>query len=500
MDGKTILLTNICTCDLVALTFAIHLVANWEPLLKTKDSFPSFTIENIMNYFIERTAGDHEGNRDYKNLNNKAFGLFKHGHVQGIEVALDERANLLHVRCVCLPEMKKNLKYNMRLSLATSEKNSGEITFASCDPCPAGKAPFASCKHIAALCYALEEFVRIGASNREFLTCKLDARSVYEIDFSKKVYGKDSKVKTALHDPRFVDFRESSTIVANQTLMDNIKTISLDCGFLKLMSSDKPKNVEYIISPLKTQPASLDEIYQRANKVKQNLFVSKDERDLVKIKTREQSKSKLWNQHRKYRITASKCKRALQKPSTGPTKAIREILQNKASFQSQKMKQGLEDERKILKLYETQLGCKVHKVGFVISLSRPFLGASPDGVVLEKCVVEVKRIFSNPNQMSLTEAVCKRGIFKMHGGNLIVNKKHPYYYQIQQQLYCTEYEYADFVLSDLRDIIIYCIRKDKEFATIDVPKLEEFYDLYIATEIAYPRIALGLPRLGKVLQ
>ena len=104
---------------------------------------------------------------------------------------------------------------------------------------------------------------------------------------------------------------------------------------------------------LKTEPASLDEIYQRANKVKQNLFVSKGERDLVKIKTREQSKSKLWNQNRKYRVTASKCKRALQKPSTSPTKAIREILQYKASFLSQKMKQGLEDERKILKLYES---------------------------------------------------------------------------------------------------------------------------------------------------
>ena len=100
----------------------------------------------------------------------------------------------------------------------------------------------------------------------------------------------------------------SSTIVANQTPMDNIKTISLDCGFSQLICSDKPKNVEYIISPLKTQPASLDGICQKANKVKQNLFVSKDERDLVKIKTREQSKSKLWNQHRKYRITASKCK------------------------------------------------------------------------------------------------------------------------------------------------------------------------------------------------
>ena len=55
-------------------------------------------------------------------------------------------------------------------------------------------------------------------------------------------------------------------------------------------------------------------------------------------------------------------------------------------------------------------------------------------------------------------------------------------------------------MSNLTDIIIYCTRKDKEFVTIDVPKLEEFYDLYIAREIAYPRIALGRPRLGKVLQ
>ena len=97
------------------------------------------------------------------------------------------------------------------------------------------------------------------------------------------------------------------------------------------------------------------------------------------------------------------------------------------------MRQGLEDERKILKLYEAQLGCKVHKVAFVISLSHPFLRASPNGVVLEKCLVEVKRIFSNPKEMPLTEAVCKRGIFKMHGGNLVVNKNDQteYYYQIQ---------------------------------------------------------------------
>ena len=59
--------------------------ANWCSIQRAE--FPPFTIENMTNYFIKRKSGDNEGNKDYKNLNSKAFGLFKHGHVQMIEVA-----------------------------------------------------------------------------------------------------------------------------------------------------------------------------------------------------------------------------------------------------------------------------------------------------------------------------------------------------------------------------------------------------------------------------
>lgn len=464
-----------------------------------------------MNYFIERNACDSKGNKDYKNLNSHAFGLFKHGHVQKIEVALDEEENLLHIKCECLPEMKKSLKYKICLSMTKSGKCAGKITFASCNPCPAGKAPFASCKHIAALCYGLEEFVRTGRSSRNYQTCtsrlqtwnqprkrKLDSSSVYEIDFSKKVYGKDSKKPRELQDPRLPAYRESSPSAANQVLLDNINSISLDCGFTKILSRDKPKTDEHVISPPKVQPISIDEIYERARKVKQELFVSDDERNMINIKTQQQSKTKHWNQYRKYRITASKCKRALQKPTTSPTKAICEILHYKTNVQTQKMMQGLEDEKIILKMYEDKLGCKVHKVGFIISSTHPFLGASPDGEVFKRCLVEVKRIF--PGEMSLKQAVCKRGICKMKCDNLVVNENHQYFYQVQHQLYCMEYEHVDLVISDLKDIIILSVNKSKDFANTVVPKLEDFYDKYIAVELAYPRIALGLPRLGKVMR
>ena len=126
------------------------------------------------------------------------FGQFKHGHVQNIEVATSENGDVIHIKGECLPEMKKNLKYKLNVTMINSGEQAGEITYACCSPCPAGKGPFASCKHLAALCFALEEFVRLKKS-RDFATCtdrlqtwnqprkrKLEPRSVYEIDFSKK--------------------------------------------------------------------------------------------------------------------------------------------------------------------------------------------------------------------------------------------------------------------------------------------------------------------------
>ncbi len=79
--------------------------------------------------------------------------------------------------------------------------HSGEITFATCG-CPAGLGPMGSCKHIAALCYALEEFSRLKTTH-EFVasTSKLqtwnqprkrtlEPQSVEEIKFVKLEHGK----------------------------------------------------------------------------------------------------------------------------------------------------------------------------------------------------------------------------------------------------------------------------------------------------------------------
>ena len=173
-----------------------------------------------------------------------------------------------------------------------------------------------------------------------------------------------------------------------------------------------------------------------------------------------------WFEHRCVRITASQSKRALIKPSTSPTKAAKEILHYNNQYQSNKMKQGLTDEKKIIWIYENKLDCKVSETGFVISQNYPFLRASPDGEV-DGGLVEIKRIFTDG--LSLKEAVCRHA---SHG--LVVNKNRKFYYQVQQLMLCTKSSWTDLVLSDTFDLIILHIKKNNKFLSDIIPKVEKF--------------------------
>ncbi|CAB3984070.1 Transposon Tf2-9 poly, partial [Paramuricea clavata] len=218
---------------------------------------------------------------------------------------------------------------------------------------------------LATLCYALEEFTRLKCMP-EFETCtsrlqtwnqprkrKLDPETVYDIDFSRKIYRKQKKK------------------IPNEKL-------------------DQKESTGTIIFPIKEHPVSLTQIFNRAERVKRNFIV--DEQD----------------------------KRALLKPTTSPTKAIREILPYNGDYQRTMMKQGLEDEKSITKHYEDKIGCKVNETGFIISRSHPFLGATPDGDV-DGGLVEIKRIFSNG--LTLCDAVCKRNICKQSSHGLVYHPK-----------------------------------------------------------------------------
>ena len=85
----------------------------------------------------------------------KGYRLFKSGHVQRIEFhPLPASSEFCFVRAKVLPSMVKNV-YCVRIYLTSD----GHIHTAYC-VFPAGLA--GCCNHVAALIYALEEFVRLG--------------------------------------------------------------------------------------------------------------------------------------------------------------------------------------------------------------------------------------------------------------------------------------------------------------------------------------------------
>ena len=133
------------------------------------EDVPTFNIQNIARVCVTLLKDkDDEFNKDYKNIRGQSLSLFRHGQIQKLKIVRDddEKANF---RCDFLPERKKNLKYKVKLSLCNYGEHEGEITFASC-ACSAGKGQRSFCKHIATLCCALEEFVRLKCT-REFATC-----------------------------------------------------------------------------------------------------------------------------------------------------------------------------------------------------------------------------------------------------------------------------------------------------------------------------------------
>ena len=70
---------------------------------------PPFTIGNITTYFVSRLTSDGKKAKDYKNMNTRAYPLYEAGHIQSIFVSHND--NLFFIKCVCLPEMKKDKTY-----------------------------------------------------------------------------------------------------------------------------------------------------------------------------------------------------------------------------------------------------------------------------------------------------------------------------------------------------------------------------------------------------
>ncbi len=182
------------------------------------------------------------------------------------------------------------------------------------------------------------------------------------------------------------------------------------------------------------------------------------------MKTKEQSLSPIWFSVRRFRLTASVFGQVYHfRPSTPPDSLVKTLLVGKV-ISTPAIEWGRINESVALQAYikhKSDLGNTmmiVCKAGFCICEEHPYLGASPDGYVLDPQaqadsqygLVEIKCPYKY-RKCSLVDAAKHTDFFcSFANANnqpiVELKRNHQYVMQVQGQMAITDRKWCDFVL------------------------------------------------------
>lgn len=208
----------------------------------------------------------------------------------------------------------------------------------------------------------------------------------------------------------------------------------------------------------------------------------------IEIDTREQSNSDLWLSIRKILLTASNFGRICRmRPYTLCSNMVKSILYPTLS-DNPAMKYGRDSEPVAIEELSKIIGKTIVKNGLFIDAEDSRFAASPDGLIDDDGIVEVKNPYC-AQDISAEEARAKHPhlnyVDKRTGG---MKKTHIWYYQVQGQLHVTKRDYCIFALRTPQDIEYLRIERDDKFWETEMePKLSAFYENCLLPEILDPR-------------
>nr|XP_034195188.1 uncharacterized protein LOC117611362 [Osmia lignaria]XP_034195190.1 uncharacterized protein LOC117611364 [Osmia lignaria] len=206
-------------------------------------------------------------------------------------------------------------------------------------------------------------------------------------------------------------------------------------------------------------------------------------RHTIEAETRDQAKSEKWIAYRRKLLTASNfgkiCRLRKDTPRANTLKSI--MYPQIPNLRS--LEYGRENEANALKQLEDELGIDILPCGLFIDAVVPYLGATPDGIVDDDIIVEVK-CPESAKDLSPAEAIEQLPAIQCIFRDDEMNKIHHYYYQVQGQLHITNRQCALFCLWTPKGMkIVKVPRNDTFWATEMEEKLKKFYKDCMLPEI-----------------
>lgn len=337
---------------------------------------------------------------------------------------------------------------------STVKVENGHILQGSCS-CAVGLGYSASCKHIAAMLYAVEFF---SSSGELFL------------------WQPPTSMRQTWHAPqpgRQAGYAKASELTKRQPIDVTVKVIP---NFRNVIDKATNKNMSVAICYLgrKVNLSAMchDHDYLSVNPVLNfvNLLNNVTIEDIqnIKDKTVGQTKSQLWWLVRKSRLSGSRAGQICKTVRLGKfSKSYATGIIIQKSFSCAATKWGVLNEEKAVRKYEKVTATKVSKIGFCIAPEANFFGSSPDAISEDgQLVLEVKCPYSIKDQMpTMAPYIKKNGI----------KNDHQYYFQCQSHMLVTGAKRCDLIIFTNKGLYIQNIKFSKTFCEKMINDLKLYF-------------------------
>ena len=514
---------------------------NREGWTRSLKLLPNFDNEKLDNKLIKNSTTMPNTGTAPKAFRNKKHGyrLWKEGYVRGVLVKPNIKASqtLFLVKAKVHASMK-SVQYNVYVHL---DQCDGEVLFAKCT-CKAGQG--GCCKHVAALLYTIVDFINMDVKEVPMdLTCtqtgqkwhvpsSTNSQTVKAFKFKDLVFEKAEESKkrkrpfvTGNRDAYCAtpSFAQETTSEELEELVSKLRLAGKASLFCESLESNEFKpctdfetsskkaikqrncqsddgsvdesgsikdfmNQLYESVPKECSPVNLNrDVY---NAILEKVGITVEESINICCETLTQSEQPIWYLQRSKRITASLFGKVMnRRQNIHPKSLIDEIMHKKQNVRGSMpaaLKWGIDNEDVAIKQYmEIINDAEVKKCGLVVSPRWPWLGCSPDGIILKSSIpvgcIEVKCPYSK-RDMKLAEASVSDKTFflKSVEGKLTLKRNHMYFYQCQGVLNILGLSWIDFIAYTPKDIHIERIQVDKNlWQSRMLPELTKFYTAYI---------------------
>jgi len=177
-----------------------------------------------------------------------------------------------------------------------------------------------------------------------------------------------------------------------------------------------------------------------------------------------------------WRLTASNFGQICKITDKGNIELLCENLFNPPLLNNLAVNHGKTYENLALKKFEQEYKVLLKKCGLFVNSNFPYLGCSPDAIIDNHSIIEVKCPFNGRNSKI---APGKNFLFleKKTNGQIGLKKTHSYYFQVLGQLAITKCERCFFVVFTFEDFFVEEIFYDEIFFSAHMlPKLKDFYE------------------------